>query len=185
MSDQQPDSPGVGPSMGGSGACPEVKHNNRVWLVGHPTQKAKTELELAVAALAIANLDEMQPVLSAAKFKDKCDALDLRIEGGHHRTWGTLWSSACSGPFGTALFLMSLLREKQPATTFLEARTMLLEEPRQVKLAFAQVVPSFFTLLAESLAIPAEQRAALVTVSTAELMAGLDGTPQAPVIVTG
>lgn len=137
----------MGPVLGAAGPCPTVTHNGKTWQIGHPTQNAKATLEILVVEAAQRNIDKLKSSLSVARYEAKCAALDTKIEGGHHRTWGSLWRSVNSGPDGTALFLLSLLREKHPEATFEDAEALLRDEPRGTGRAFMQVAPAFFSLL--------------------------------------
>lgn len=166
---------GIGPSLGDAGSCPTIKMPSKTWSVGHPTQRAKGELELLVAQVALANLEKMQRVLSKAKYLEKCAALDAKIEGGHHQTWGSLWTSVNSGPDGNNLFLLSLLRERHPEAELSDAIAMYSDEPRQVKLALAIVVPSFFALLVAHLPLSPEERAAKTAVAVQQFIDNLMG----------
>ncbi len=173
---------GVGPILGASGACPTIDYAGKVWKVGHPTQKAKGELECLVAACAYENVEKLRGVLPAALFKQKSDELDRQIFGGQQRTWGPLWSAVNSGPDGTPLFLLSLLRQNHEAATMADARGMWRDKNREVNLALAQVIPDFFTLMADDLPVPPEQRAELIATSIAEFLSQL--TQPTPIVVS-
>ncbi len=173
---------GIGPILGASGASPTIDYAGKVWKVGHPTQKAKSELECLVAACAYENVEKLRGVLPAALFKAKSDALDQQIYGGQQRTWGPLWSAVNSGPDGTPLFLLSLLRQHDEKATLADARGMWRDKNREVNLALAQVIPDFFTLMADDLPVPPEQRAELIATSVAEFLGQL--TQPAPIVVS-
>lgn len=179
MSDQN-DGAGIIPALGDAGPCPEIRSGNKTWTVGHPTQAAKAELERIVVQVAIQNLDELRAVLPRARWAERAAALDAKIEGGHWKTHGSLWTAVNSGPLSQPLFLLSLLRKNHPDATVADAQALWLGEPRQAKHALAMVVPGFFAILAESAPMPPEDRPAFVAQSVAEFLASLNPTSDAP-----
>lgn len=164
---------GIVAALGDAGPCPVVTYNKKPWSVGHATQRAKAELELQVVQVALRNIDRLKSVLPAQVWQQKSAALDAQIAGGHYQTWGSLWTAVNNGPDGTALFLLSLLRERHPEATLEDAAGILRYEPRQVQHAMSIVVPGFFKLLAETAPVPPEKRTALVLKATAEFMESL------------
>lgn len=164
---------GVGPVLGAHGACPAIDYAGKTWSVSWPTQRAKAELEILVAATAFANLEQLASVLPPERYKAKCAELDAQIYAGQHRSWGALWSAVNSGPDGTPLFLLSLLKIKHPEATITDARKMWRDVNRQVNLALAQVIPGFFTILADDLPVPPEQRGALMRASIEDFLGRL------------
>lgn len=171
---------GIGPALGDAGPCPVIQFNNKKWVVGHPTQVAKLELEYLVIEVAQANIDVFKR-RDPAKYEEKCKLLDLQIEGGHHKTGGELWAIANNGPDGQPLFLASLLKEKHPEVTLDDARAMFRREQRQVRRALALVVPAFFEILADDLPLTPEDREAKRAEMAAEFLAAM----AEPVVFTG
>lgn len=164
---------GIGAALGDAGPCPTITYGKKVWTVGHPTQKAKAWLELLVIEIAQDNIDKSKPILKRGVYEKKCDALDMQISGGHHKTGGALWSTVNSGPDGQVLFLTSLLRERHPEVTIDDVRGMVLNEPRQVRRAMLVTVPGFFTILVSGLPMAPEDRPAKAAELTADFLAGL------------
>lgn len=178
MTESQP--AGVGPALGDAGPCPPIVYKDKTWLVGHPTQKAKAELELQTMLAAVANVERLRRVLRPEEYKRRLDALDAKIEGGAYQTWGEVWMSVNNSPDGKPLFLLALLKETHPEATFADARAIWLNEPRQVKRAFTVVIPSFFALLAEDLPqMPEERQQAAAEMATEFMAAVLRLAPSA------
>lgn len=176
--DQQPqDIPGVGPALGGSGACPRIVCGDKTWTVGWPTQKAKSALEIATLELAVANHEEACAHLPAKFVARKQKELDGAIDGGHWRTWGELWTSVNEGPDGNTLFLLSLLREHHPDATLADARKLWREKGGETVRAFAVVVPSFFELLVADRPEPPAVKAALVKQGTEDVLRAIGALP--------
>lgn len=168
--DEPHDAPGVGPSLGGSGACPTVTHGSKTWTIGHPTQKAKTVLEILTLEIAAENHEAALPALPPKMRARKEKEFGAAVDGGHWRTWGELWTAVNSGPDSNALFLLSLLREHHPDATLADARTLWRDSGRATARAFAVVIPSFFTLLVAERSATPEERAAMVVTAVAEAM---------------
>jgi hypothetical protein len=154
---------GVGPAIGDAGPCPTVTYLGKTYQLGHPTQRAKAALELLVIEVAQKNIDDAKPVIGAKKHEAKCAALDDDVIAGAYRTGGTLWSKLNNGPYGQALFLTSLLRERHPDLSFDVGLAIWRNEPRQVQRGLAVVIPDFFALLAADLPmLPADRETWLV-----------------------
>lgn len=166
MSDFQ----GVGLELGDSGPCPKIVHKDKTWLLGHPTQRAKAELELLVIEQAKRNLEAVRPVLSAAEYRAEENELRMAIRGGHHKTWGPLWVAINNGPDTNTLFLTSLLRERQLEAKVEDAERLWDECAEEVKDALALVVPSFYAILVQKLPGTPEQRAKILAASVAEFL---------------
>ncbi len=152
---------GIGPVLGAAGPCPVIVHKGKSWTVGHPTQKAKSWLEKLVAACALETLAELKDVLPPDEYLARRASLDQNIYQKQHRTWGPLWTTVTSGEDGDAVFLLSLLKLHHPEATMADARELHLNANREVGLAFAEVLPAFFTLLVETYPVQAEDRQAV------------------------
>lgn len=171
--------PGAGPALGAAGPCPAIDYAGKSWAVGHPTQRAKAELELLVIDAAQRNIDQRKGRLSKDQYEAKCAALDLQVQGGHHRTWGPLWRAVNAGPDGTKLFLLSLLREHQPDATFADVDGMFRDAGRQTTRALAVVMPIFFSLLVTEMPVGPEERAAKLADLLTEYAAQTPSEPTA------
>ncbi len=152
MTDQTSDG-GVISALGDAGVCPKITLGKEVWHCGHPTQKAKAELELLVLQTAEENLEKTKRALSPSRYAEKLKELNTAIDGGAYQTGGSLWAAINGGPKGQALFLTSLLRERHDNATVADAVKLWANVPEQVCRALAVVVPDFFRVLAEDLPI--------------------------------
>jgi hypothetical protein len=143
----------VGAALGDGGACPTVIDlaDGKVWTVGHPTQRAKSELELFVIAAAKKNLEDMRPALSEDEYAQEKELLRLQLFGRHWQTWGPLWASVTNGPLGDAAFLASLAKPHHPEMTLETAERLWLSANDDCRLALLIVVPDFFELLVKYL----------------------------------
>lgn len=164
---------GVGPVLGDAGPTPEFHWNGKTWKIGHPIQRAKAELESLVCDYVFRHLEAMRGVWPEAKFAAKEAELELQVLGGHHRTWGSLWRSVTSGPDGNALFLLALLRVHAPATTLAEASVLWNASPRQLRIAYAAVIPGFFAHLVSLRPGTTEEKAATLATVVAGILESL------------
>lgn len=146
MSEPSP-APSVGVMLGDAGPCPEVVHRGKVWKVGHPTQNAKAELERLAVQVAAQAIYDLEGVLPPAQFKKASDTFVRSVSAKSYKTWGAGWQEVVLKDENVHLFLLALLREKQPEATEEVARTLLGECSLAVSLAFAQVLPDFMRLL--------------------------------------
>ncbi len=164
---------GVGPALGAAGPCPTVTHGDKVWKVGHPTQRAKATLELLVLETAAKNIEEAKGALPPARWEAKNAKLDADIDAGQYRTWGTLWRTVYGGPDGQALALTSLLRENHPEATVADGLLLWRAETKQVARAMRIVTPDFFAVLATTLPGSSEEQRAEVADALAAVLEGL------------
>ncbi len=164
---------GIGPALGDAGPCPKITHADKTWVLGHPTQRAKAELEFLVVEAAQKNIDDLKPILKPADYRRRCAALDELVNGGHYKTGGSLWTVNNNGPLGQPLFLGALLRERNPEVTLAEAVAIWLGEPDQTRRALGMVVPDFFAVLATSLPLSPDDRSKWQAEMTAEFLAGI------------
>ncbi len=173
----------VGTVLGAAGACPEIELNGKVWKIGHPTQRAKAELEKLAVGTAVAEMMELKDVMPEASFKALFSELTDSIAAKHYRTWGPGWQRVVWGPQSTHLFLLSLLRECHPNASEDDARQLAAAEPEQVTAALLQVIPNFVSLLLLSdKRITPEQREKAMGVVTERLstLAQASGTQPQP-----
>jgi hypothetical protein len=173
---------GVGPVLGDAGPPAEFEFRGRTWKVGHPVQAAKAELEKLVLQYVLESHEAMRGVWPDAKFAAKEKELDELIYGRHYRTWGSLWKVAVNGPDGNALLLLSLLKAHQPAAALDDARAMWANATRQVLIAYAQVMPDFFSALVASHPGTPEEKALALGAAVAQAAALLHAAtpPGAP-----
>lgn len=172
---------GVGIALGGKGApCPVIKFWDKVWKVGWPTYESHLQLELLVAEYA-ENINEQRKKRKTKTQAAKLDAeLENKIQGGSHKVFGSLWSSTIDGPDGMSICLLSLLLEHQPNATLADARILWGSAARQVRLALAQVMPSFCNLLCESPLIEEELRAVKAAELTSIMLDRIGPLPPDP-----
>lgn len=171
----------VSDTLGAAGACPEVRVGNKVWKIGHPTQRAKACLEQLAVQVASAEVRALKDVLPpdayAEVFREFTDSVSAR----HYRTWGPGWQRVVWGPQSAHLFLLSLLRENHPDATEGDARALAAADPEAVALAVLQVTPNFVRLLlAERPELTPEQRAKVEGAVAAALAKTPHPDPPAP-----
>ena len=163
----------IGAALGAAGAAPVVAHAGKVWTVGHPTQRAKTELEQLVVQASQQALDDLKPALRPAQWEAKRVELDAQLFGRHWQTWGSLWSTVTNGPQGFPLFLLSLARPHHPEMTVADAEALWANANRACRLALMVVVPDFFDLLAAYLPADDAGKRALAEQMRADLLTAL------------
>lgn len=160
------ESPTVTTMLGASGACPEVKLNGKTWRIGHPTQKAKAELETLAVQQAVAEVTALKGILPPDQYKEMFDSVRDAITAKHYKTWGDGWQRIVWGPMSAHLFLLSLIRENHQDATEDDAMALAGGAPEQVAAALAQVVPSFLLLLlSERKDVTPEQREKIMGVA--------------------
>jgi hypothetical protein len=137
----------LGDVLGSSGPCPEITVKGKTWKIGHPTQKAKAELENLAVRAAVSEVRSLKEVLPADAYKEAFAELTASISARDFRTWGTGWQRIVWGPQSVHLFLLSLLREHQSQATESDAIELATSAPEELAAALAQVVPSFVLLL--------------------------------------
>ncbi len=172
---------GVGLELGDAGPCPTITYKDKVWSVGHPTQRAKAQLEGLAAQVAMRNVEEMRDFYSAQQYKEEVESVRSAIRGGHHKTWGSLWMTVNNGPESNMLFLLSLLRERHPEAMLADAEGMWADVTEDAKTAMAMVVPSFYALLVKSLPGSPEERTELLARSIEQFLESLKLRPLSPV----
>lgn len=165
---------GVMAALGDAGPCPAVEHNGTRWTVGHPTQRAKAELEKLVVEVSQATLDELKPMLPRAKWLEKEAKFDAILFARQWQTWGSLWSEVCNGPLSYPLFLLSLMRPHHPEATVRDAQSLWLEANRACRTALVMVVPGFFDLLTAFLPAEEGDRRKQAEAMKAEMLASLE-----------
>lgn len=148
--------------LGAAGACPEIPVNGRVWRLGHPTQRAKAELEKLAVQQATDRVLELRPALDPPAYAAVFAGLMSQIQRGHFKTWGAGWQEVVFDPANAHLFLLSLLRECHPEATADDVAALAEAEPDRVQAALAQVVPGFFEVTLAGMRLTPDQRAAAV-----------------------
>ena len=183
MNDDEP-SPNVMTLLGASGACPEIRANGKVWRIGHPTGRAKSELEQLAVLSAFAEVRSLKDVLPPDAYAEAFRELTASVAAKSYKTWGEGWQRVVWGPASSHLFLLSLLRENHPQATEDDARALAVAEPEAVALALTQVVPSFIRLLLNDRKdITPEQREQAMRVVN-ERLGTLTPPPPAPIPAT-
>jgi hypothetical protein len=151
---------GIGTFLGDAGACPEIEFEQHIYQIGHPTQRAKACLEELAAAKAVAEIRKLKTSLPADAYSEMFAELNKSIAAGDYRTWGPGWQRIVLAGGNAHLFLLSLMRERNPKVDEKLARALAIAEPEQVGAALARVVPGFFSLLLDELPLQKEQRQA-------------------------
>jgi hypothetical protein len=171
--------PGVQTMLGAAGAPARVQWRGKPWLVGHPVQKAKAELEEIAAAAAVAEVRALKGALPSDAYAELWKDTVAAIQAKEFRTWGPGWARTVFARENAHLFLLSLLRCDQPHATEDDARGMAAEEPEQVTAALARVVPDFFAHLLAGLTVPPDQRETF-TARVGEITARFKAPPDSP-----
>jgi hypothetical protein len=143
--------PDVTDVLGASGACPEIKLGNETWVIGWPTQAAKTRLRKLLIGIAEENLIESSADLSPAVFKQTFKDFSESVRGGEYKTWGAGWLAAYNTPRGQLMFLLSLIQENHPTATEADAVRLFREKGEEITLALLCVAPPFFSLLIDDM----------------------------------
>lgn len=166
------DVPGVQTILGDAGAFPEITYKGKVWRFGHPTQRAKAQLEELVVSEAVKGITSLKTVLPPQDYRELMSEIQRSISAGDYRTWGPGWMQVISTADGQNLFALSLLREKHPEATLDDVRGLLTDMPDETALAVKRVVPDFLGLLVEAYPtpLPPEKKVDLL-LSLSEMMA--------------
>lgn len=171
---------GVMAALGDAGPCPTIERGGKTWTVGHPTQRAKAELEKLVVEVSQATLDDLKGMLPPAKWDEKEAKFDALLFSRQWQTWGTLWFEVANGPQSYPLFLLSLMRPHHPEATVRDAEALWRDANRACRAALVMVVPGFFDLLTAYLPAEADGRQAQATVMKDHVVAFLQrATPTA------
>lgn len=172
-------------ALGAATGPVEVAHNGKTWRVGHPTQRAKAELEKLVVAVAEQSLADLKDVLPAARYAAKEKRLDDLLYARQWQTWGALWTEVVNGPLSFPLFLLSLMRPHHEAATVEDAQALWLGANRACRNALVLVLPGFFDLLAAQLPADQAERKGAAEAWAGELLAALrQATLTAPASTT-
>ncbi len=158
------EAPDLNSVLGQSGACPEIELNGKAWKIGHPTQKAKTTLNVLVVQRAANEITSLEGLLPPATTARMFDALTKSIGAKHYQTWHPGWLDTMGSQDGDILFLQSLIRVNHPEATEQDAFDLYANRLGQVKIAMALVMPPFLDLLEKEFPpqIPEAQRAELM-----------------------
>lgn len=160
-------------ALGDAVPPPEVTFAGKAWKIGHPTQRAKAELEKLVVEVSEQAMADLKGVISAAKYKAREERLDALVFSRQWQTWGTLWSEVINGPLSFPLFLLSLLRPHHPAATVKDAESLWLGANRPCRNALVMVLPGFFALLTATLPGEAEDQREAAAAWSREILAVL------------
>ncbi len=144
--------PNLNSVLGQSGACPEIELNGETWKIGHPTQQAKSILNLLIVANATAELTALRGVVDAQTYADSMREHSARVANGYYKTWRDGWLAAMGDKFrADAVFLQSLLRVNHPGATEKLARDLYEQKPDEVSMALLEIAPPFFEMLVKEL----------------------------------
>ena len=124
-----------------------VRCGGKTWLIAHPTVGTVGRLEILVATAAGDELDALRAEgLPPAQVAAMNRELNSQLAARSHRAGGDLHARVMAGPDGTALYLLALLRDRQPDATLADARTLLADAPDETGRAVAAVTPVFTKL---------------------------------------
>jgi len=143
--------------LGAAGAPFPVEHAGKTWYVSAPTTRARDVFHKLVIVTALKGAQAADAELPGLGDLDRFSR-DMR--NGLYKPGATGWLEVAKGEKGNALFLASLLYEKHPDVTVEQAEELLAAQPVAVSVALAEVIPGFFTLLAESPKMPPNVAAA-------------------------
>lgn len=169
------ETPGLQQMLGAAGACPEIHCDGKVWKVGHPTQRAKAELERLAVAAALDEVRSLKNVIPPDAYQEMFGEVTRQITAKEFRTWGPGWQRSVFGASSAHLFLTSLLRECHPNATPADALRLTQECPEEVTAALAQVVPGFLSVLLAGVPMTSDQRTKIT-----EILANLNTQPPSP-----
>ena len=147
--------------LGAAGECPQVRHGDRVYKLGFPTQRAKARIEELVAAQAVREVLDLKPALPPAAYAELTDGVRADVAAKAHRTGGPLWARVLNGPGGQNIFLLAFFRENHPDVTADEVDALAAHHPEEVNAALLRVLPDFFEIVGAALKATPEQVAAL------------------------
>jgi len=152
-------SPSVTESLGDAGASPEIVLHDQVWRIGHPTQRAKSELENLAIRQATKEILDARPLVGEAAYQEMMTSHRRAMAAKEYRTFGPGWQAVITGPDGHVLFLLALLRERHPEAHEGIARELLTSRGDEVAVALMQVAPPFCELLVSEMTASAEEKA--------------------------
>jgi len=151
-------SPSVMTQLGAAGSCPEIEHKGKIWKVGHPTQRAKAELEKLATQKATRETLSLKELLSPADYGEIFESFRRAVSSGEYKTGKIGWLQTVFSGATAPLFFLSLLREHHPDATEKDAQTLYSEQPEQTMLALEAVVPPFFDMLLKEMDLPPDQK---------------------------
>jgi hypothetical protein len=164
--------PSVGDVFGAAGACPEIRHGEKVWKVGHPTQAAKDRLEKLVVADAWANIKAA--AIGIPEVDDEAVRLfHEAVRNREYRTGGKMWSAAFGRLDGNIKFYLSLIQEHHPEATEADVLELMSEKPDEFLTAMELVTPRFFFVAAEAMGLPPDKGRKWATERAAEFLDAL------------
>lgn len=171
-------------ALGAATGPVDVVHDGKTWRIGHPTQRAKAELEKLVVAVSEQSLADLKDVLTAARYAAKEKRLDELVYARQWQTWGELWSQVVNGPLSFPLFLLSLMKAHHETATVQDAEALWLGANRACRTALTMVLPGFFKLLVGALPADQEERRVTAEAVAAELLEALQKPLIAPASTT-
>jgi hypothetical protein len=145
--------------LGASGTCPTIIHKGKTWKLGHPTGKAKSELETLVIRKATDETLALKNILEPQQYGEIFESFRLAVSAGQYRTGKPGWLATAFVGLNSPLFTLSLLRQNHPEATEQDVMTLAAEEPEQVMIALEVVAPPFFDLLLDSMELPPQEKA--------------------------
>jgi len=162
-------------ALGAAGVCPEIVWGDRVYRLGHPTQRAKAAFCDLIADAEFRGVQTAlaRGYMTEAKADAAVERLGQRIDRREHQPGGELfykYSLGSEAGAGAVLFLLSLFRENHPGMTREDVAALSEARPAEVKFAVRRVVPLFLAWALERVTLTDAQRAAL----DAKLAATLD-----------
>jgi hypothetical protein len=141
--------------LGASGDCPSIvvgeSPNEKTWLVGWPTQKAKTRLNNLFIGMAEQNVNESSAGLSPQRRAQADKDFSESMRRGDYKTWGAGWLAEYQTPRGQVMFLLSLLQEKHPTASEADAIALFRDKGGEVTRALLRVAPPFFSLMIDDM----------------------------------
>lgn len=139
------ETPGVGQMIGTPGACPDIEYGGKKWTVGRPDQNAKGRLEKLAAKVAIDEVRRLKDILDPQAYRESFDGVTGNLR--KYQTWRDGWQAVVFDPNNSHLFLWSLLQSHHPDISEADVVQLCKAAPEEVRAAFAQVIPDFFTIL--------------------------------------
>ncbi len=153
------DSPSVMESLGDAGACPEIDLNGKLWTIGHPTQRAKAELEKLAVQQATREILDARPLIGDVAYQEAMTSHRRGMAAKEYKTFGAGWQAVIQGPDGHVLFLLALLRERHPEANEGIARELISTRGDEVAVALMQVAPPFCEMLVRDMTATPEEKA--------------------------
>mgnify|MGYP001605268688 FL=1 len=171
------DSPGIQQQLGSDSALPEIPYKGTLYKLGRPDQDAKGRLEKLVKRVAIDEVRALKDALPPAAYAELFAERTKNLK--QYDTWREGWKATVFEPANAHLFLWSLLQAHHPTITAADVLALATEAPEEVSYALAQVMPAFFRMLLEGIALTPDQQQALEE-KLSEFRERLTPTPKTP-----